>query len=81
MTGPMAFGDKRLKVALAGAGWISQFHLAGWKAVPNADIVAVCDPALDRAKARAGEFGGLPGTGQGSRWQDSCGCREGAREC
>lgn len=57
MSGPTGLGDKRLKVALAGTGWISQFHLAGWKAMPNVELVAVCDPALDKAKARAGEFG------------------------
>ncbi len=57
MTEPMALGDKRLKVVLAGTGWISQFHLAGWNAMPDVELVAVCDPALDKARARAGEFG------------------------
>jgi predicted dehydrogenase len=52
-----ALGDRRLTVALAGAGYISQFHLAGWEAAPNVDVVAVCDPVVDRAQARAKAFG------------------------
>jgi predicted dehydrogenase len=31
--------------------------LAGWKAAPNVDVVAVCDPVVDRARARVAEFG------------------------
>jgi len=57
MIGSSALGDKRLKVVLAGTGWISQFHLAGWNAMPDVELVAVCDPVLDKAKARAAEFG------------------------
>lgn len=52
-----ASGDTRLKIVLAGAGWISPFHLAGWTAMPGVEVAAVCDPALDRARARAAEFG------------------------
>lgn len=41
----------KLRVALAGAGAISQYHLAGWAEMPDAQLVAICD--LDEAKARA----------------------------
>jgi len=44
-------------VAVAGAGYISQFHLAGWRDTPGVELVAVCDPAAEKAKARAAQFG------------------------
>jgi predicted dehydrogenase len=50
-------GDRRLRIGIAGAGAISQFHLAGWRALPDVDLVAICDPDDDRAAARAAEFG------------------------
>jgi predicted dehydrogenase len=46
-----------LKIVLAGAGWISQFHLAGWRAMPEVEVAALCDPVAERAEARAAEFG------------------------
>ena len=47
-----------LKVALAGAGMISWFHLVGWRNVGSrVRLVAVCDPSLANARARADEFG------------------------
>jgi len=46
-----------LRVAIAGAGFASGLHLAGWKRVPNVEVVAICDPAIDKAEARAREFG------------------------
>lgn len=49
-------GTRPLKVAVAGAGFISQFHLAGWEATPNIEVVAVCDPVMEKARARATEF-------------------------
>jgi len=49
-------GTRRLKVAVAGAGFISQFHLAGWKGVPSVEIVAVCDPVPEKAQTRAKAF-------------------------
>jgi D-apiose dehydrogenase len=46
-----------LKVALAGAGMISWFHLVGWRNLgPRVRLVAVCDPSLANARARADEF-------------------------
>jgi predicted dehydrogenase len=49
-------GARPLKVAVAGAGFISQFHLVGWKGMPNIEVVAICDPLLERAQSRAKEF-------------------------
>jgi predicted dehydrogenase len=44
-------------VAVAGAGYISQFHLAGWTATPDVEVVAVCDTVAAKARARAKEYG------------------------
>jgi predicted dehydrogenase len=41
----------QLRVAGVGAGYFAQFHLAGWKAIPEVDFVALCD--RDEARARA----------------------------
>ncbi len=57
MSPTRALGDRPLAVALAGAGYISRFHLTGWTAAPNVEVVAVCDPVVDKAQARAVEFG------------------------
>lgn len=46
-----------LRVAIAGAGFASGLHLPGWKRVPNAEVVAICDPAIEKAELRAREFG------------------------
>lgn len=47
-----------LRVALAGAGMISMHHLIAWgRLKQRAEVVAICDPDLDRAQARASEFG------------------------
>ena len=45
-----------LRVAVAGAGAISQYHFVGWLANPQAKLVAVCDPDLMRAKEKASAF-------------------------
>ena len=42
---------------MAGAGFASGLHLAGWKRVANAEVVAICDPCEEKAGARAREFG------------------------
>jgi hypothetical protein len=49
-------GDKPLRIAFAGAGAISVFHLTGWQTIPNVQVVAICDPILDKARACAAEF-------------------------
>lgn len=48
---------KRLKVGLAGAGSIASNHLIAWKTVPNLEVVAVANPTISKAQARAAEFG------------------------
>jgi D-apiose dehydrogenase len=42
---------------LIGAGWVSQFHLEGWRQIAEAKIAAIVDPDLERARVRAQEFG------------------------
>jgi D-apiose dehydrogenase len=46
-----------LRVGLAGAGWVTQHHLAGWARLgTRAKVVAIADPNAAAANARAGEF-------------------------
>jgi predicted dehydrogenase len=48
---------KPLRVALAGAGMISWFHLTAWRKLDErVRVVAVCDPDQDKAARRAEEF-------------------------
>ncbi len=50
-------GDK-LRVAMIGAGMISEYHLIAWSRLRNrAQIVAVADPDRGRALKRAETFG------------------------
>jgi predicted dehydrogenase len=44
-------------VGIAGAGAISQYHLAGWQQQPGVELAAICDPVAGRARARAEAFG------------------------
>lgn len=47
-----------LRVGLIGAGWVTKHHLEAWKRLGDeAKIVAIADPALEKAEARAKEFG------------------------
>ena len=47
-----------LRVALAGAGMISWYHLVAWRSLgARARVVAVCDPDPQKATRRAEEFG------------------------
>jgi D-apiose dehydrogenase len=57
MNVPAPLGDKRLRVCFAGAGAISLFHLTGRQQTTNVEVVAICDPLLDKAKGRAAQFG------------------------
>ncbi len=52
-----AGGGGTLRVALAGAGMISLYHLRAWATLPGAGVVAVMDPDMDRARERAAAFG------------------------
>src|SRR5262249_52984182 len=57
MTTTHARRSAPVRVALAGAGMISWYHLVAWRNVsPRARVVAVCDPDPARARARAQEF-------------------------
>jgi D-apiose dehydrogenase len=44
---------KRLRVAGVGAGYFSQFHLQGWRAIPGAELVAWCDRDAEKLKGFA----------------------------
>jgi predicted dehydrogenase len=44
------------RVGVLGCGLISADHLAAWAQCQGARVVAVCDPRLDRAQARADQF-------------------------
>ncbi len=46
-----------LRVAIAGAGFASGMHLAGWTRLPAVDVVAICDPDQAKARSRAAAFG------------------------
>lgn len=47
-----------LRVGLIGAGWVTQHHLAGWARLKGqAQVVAIADPDLQAAQARAGAHG------------------------
>ena len=46
-----------LRVALAGAGMVTRHHLIGWSRADGAEVVAICNRSLDKARDRAAEFG------------------------
>lgn len=45
-----------LRIGVLGCGMISADHLAAWAKCRDATVAAVCDPLLERARARAAEF-------------------------
>ena len=50
--------DDRLRVGLAGAGWVSEHHLDAWRALDaRAIVVAIADPDVRAAQSRASEYG------------------------
>ena len=49
---------RKLRVAGVGAGYFSQFHLQGWRAIPRAELVGWHDRDLSRVKGVA-PFGSL----------------------
>ncbi|HEX7513692.1 MAG TPA: Gfo/Idh/MocA family oxidoreductase [Candidatus Methylomirabilis sp.] len=57
MTRNGALDGTPLRIAFAGAGTISTYHLTGWKQTPGVELVAICDAVLEKARARAIEFG------------------------
>jgi D-apiose dehydrogenase len=47
-----------LRVGMIGAGWVTAYHLPAWqRQAHRAQVVAIADPGLEAAKARAGAFG------------------------
>ncbi|WP_108663202.1 Gfo/Idh/MocA family protein [Acuticoccus kandeliae] len=46
-----------LRVAIAGAGMISLYHLIAWSRVDGVELCAIIDPDAERARARAAAFG------------------------
>lgn len=50
---PTTARPSRTRVAIVGAGRVSEAHLAALDALPEVEVVAICDPALDRARALA----------------------------
>ena len=49
--------NKKFKVGLLGAGFIIDSHAKALKALPNVEITAVCDRALERAEEAASTYG------------------------
>ena len=47
---------RRLRIALAGAGMVTRHHLIGWSRAQGAEVVAICNRSVDRARERAAEF-------------------------
>jgi predicted dehydrogenase len=52
----MRHRERFYRGALVGAGSVSRFHLAGWERIDRANIVAIADPKLENAQARASQF-------------------------
>src|SRR5262245_27343100 len=45
------------RVAVIGCGYWSRYHLAAWRALGDAELVAVCDTEIGKATAAARETG------------------------
>ncbi|MEL7229747.1 MAG: Gfo/Idh/MocA family oxidoreductase [Pseudomonadota bacterium] len=48
---------QKLRVAVAGTGYFSQFHYDAWQRCPEVEIVGIADVNKDAAKAKAHELG------------------------
>ena len=48
---------EKLNIAIVGCGSISQLNVPGYLDHPQCDVVALCDPVIDRAIARAESWG------------------------
>jgi len=54
----MKTSDQRLRVGLAGAGWVTRYHLESWaRLAGRATVVAIADPNVAAARSRAEAFG------------------------
>lgn len=49
----------RLRAAIVGAGYVATHHLAALQRLDFVEIVAICDPNLDAARALTARFGGV----------------------
>lgn len=49
---------KELRFALVGTGFWARFQLAGWRELPGARCVALCNRTREKAERLAAEFGG-----------------------
>ena len=46
------------RIGLAGAGWVTPHHLQAWQGLRGrADVVAIADPNVEAARARANVYG------------------------
>jgi predicted dehydrogenase len=45
-----------MRVGIVGAGWVTQYHLPAWLRLPDAQLVAICDPDRGALARRANEF-------------------------
>jgi predicted dehydrogenase len=54
---PPSEPPRRLRIGLVGCGFIAHHHAEAYRLSPLAKLVAVCDPAVDRARALGQEFG------------------------
>jgi predicted dehydrogenase len=54
---PLRPAEGILRVGLIGAGWVTTHHLRAWARIGTARVVAICDPDVGKARARAAEFG------------------------
>lgn len=48
---------ERLRLGIAGLGNVSQLNVPGYLAHPGCDVVALCDPRLERARSLADQWG------------------------
>lgn len=49
---------EKLRTGIIGAGrWVDSTHLPGFRRSPLSEVVAICDPDLGLAEARAYKFG------------------------
>jgi predicted dehydrogenase len=47
---------KHLRIAIAGAGMVTCYHLIGWRRLPDIEIVGISNRTWARAEERAREF-------------------------
>ena len=48
--------SRRLRGAVVGCGFISEYHLRGWARIPEVEITALADPDVGRAEQRRSAF-------------------------